>query len=94
MQLRRTLEAKMQEEGIDLWICPAATGAAPAGLETTGDPAMNLPWTHAGVPVLNLPAGRSSNGLPLGLQCAAAFGRDESLLAWGQYLSSSLDAGG
>ena len=94
LQLRRTLAAKMQEEGIDLWISPAATGAAPAGLETTGDPAMNLPWTHAGVPVLTLPAGRSSNGLPLGLQCAAAFGRDESLLAWGEHLSASLEAGG
>ena len=84
----------MAAEGIDLWACPAATGPAPRGLATTGDPSMNLPWTHAGVPVLSLPAGRSSNGLPLGLQCAAAFGRDESLLAWGEHLSASLEAGG
>ena len=94
LQLRRALAAKMQEEGIDLWICPAATGPAPAGLDTTGDPVMNLPWTHAGVPVLSLPAGQSSSGLPLGLQCAAAFGRDESLLAWGEHLSASLETRG
>lgn len=43
---------------------------------------MNLPWTHAGMPALTLPAGGAANGLPLGLQLVGAFGRDEQLLAW------------
>ena len=43
---------------------------------------MNLPWTHAGVPALTLPAGLAANGLPLGLQLTARFGADELLLAW------------
>ncbi|MBO0682446.1 MAG: amidase [Candidatus Dormibacteraeota bacterium] len=81
--LRSELCAAMAAEGIDLWACPAATGPAPRGIESTGDPIMNLPWTHAGMPALTLPAGQAANGLPLGLQLVAAPQADEYLLAWG-----------
>ena len=37
-QLRSQLQALMDERDIDLWICPAATGPAPAGLGATGTP--------------------------------------------------------
>lgn len=84
--LRGQIEEAMVREGIDVWISPAARGAAPKGIESTGDPIMNLPWTHAGLPALSLPAGRALNGLPLGLQCVAAFGKDEELLEWGREL--------
>jgi Asp-tRNA(Asn)/Glu-tRNA(Gln) amidotransferase A subunit family amidase len=86
--LRRQLEGLMNTAGIDLWGCPAATGPAPEGLRATGDPAMNLPWTHAGLPAITLPVGRAEAGLPLGLQLVAAFGRDEHLLGWAQQLSA------
>ncbi|HET8846020.1 MAG TPA: amidase, partial [Ktedonobacteraceae bacterium] len=76
------LETLMDSSSIDLWISPSATGPAPEGITTTGSPAMNLPWTHAGVPALTLPAGRAANGLPLGLQFAGRFQQDEYLLAW------------
>ena len=82
VMLRRELEDLMAGAGIDLWACPAARGPAPEGLHATGDPAMNLPWTHAGLPSITLPAGRAENGLPLGLQLVARFGADEALLAW------------
>lgn len=88
--LRSELEVLMDESGIDLWVSPATTGTAPEGIETTGDPAMNLPWTHAGLPALTLPAGRAPNGLPLGLQCASRFMRDEYLLAWAGELARAL----
>ena len=88
--LRREMEGQMEARGVHVWICPAATGTAPEGLEYTGDPCMNLPWTHAGLPALTLPAGKGENGLPLGLQCCAAFGRDEELLAWGEMLQGGL----
>jgi Asp-tRNA(Asn)/Glu-tRNA(Gln) amidotransferase A subunit family amidase len=46
---------------------------------------MNLPWTHAGMPVVSLPAG-TTDGLPLGVQVAAPRGADERLLEWAQAL--------
>ena len=85
--LRRALPHRMAEAGIDVWICPAATGPAPRGLDTTGSPTMSVPWTQAGLPALSLPAGtvaREPDGpaLPVGLQCVGRPGADEQLLAW------------
>lgn len=85
-RLRKELEAQMAEAGIDLWVCPAACGPAPAGIHATGDPNMSLPWTYAGMPAINLPAGYSENRLPLSLQFIAPFGDDEALLSWAQVL--------
>ena len=51
---------------------------------------MNLPWTHAGLPSLVIPAGFAANGLPLGLQLATAFGSDEELLVWGESIATAL----
>ncbi|MER2598391.1 MAG: amidase [Caldilineales bacterium] len=91
LTLRARLETAMDEAGIDAWICPAARGPAPLGLHATGDPAMNLPWTHAGLPVIGLPAGLAANGLPLGVQLVARFGADESLPAWAEVVLSPGD---
>lgn len=88
--LRVELEGLMDMLEIDLWVCPSATGAAPRGIETTGSPAMNMPWTHAGLPVLTLPAGSAEDGLPLGFQCVGRFMRDENLLAWASPLAQAL----
>lgn len=79
--LRSILAEAMDVAGIDLFACPATTSEAPYGLETTGSPLMNLPWTHAGLPAVSLPAGTGPRGLPLGLQLAGPFGRDEHLAA-------------
>lgn len=80
--LRAVLEALMQETGIDLWVSPATPGPAPEGLESTGSPLMNLPWTYAGLPAITVPAGLAANKLPLGLQCVGAAMADEQVLAW------------
>ena len=85
--VRAELEQSMDRAGIDLWICPAAPGPAPASLATTGNSAMNLPWTHAGMPAITVPAGRAHTGLPLGLQVVARFGGDERLLGWAEELA-------
>ena len=86
-EMRTALEQLLKEAGADLWISPAAPGPAPFGLTATGSPVMNLPWTFAGLPTVALPAGLSSDGLPLGLQLAACFGKDEELLAMACALS-------
>ncbi len=88
--LRAELEALMDVHGIDLWISPAAPGPPPAGIAATGDPVMNLPWTHAGMPTLALPAGRDAEGLPHGVQASARGDADEELLAWGPRLAEAL----
>lgn len=60
-------------------LSPAATGPPPAGLESTGDPANNAPWTALGVPAISVPL--AVQGPPLGLQITAAWGRDDALVA-------------
>ncbi len=89
-KLRTELTTLMAEEGISVWIAPAAPGPAPATLDSTGDPVMNLPWTHAGLPAINLPAGEADNGLPLGLQLVAGWQQDENLLAWAGQIEVAL----
>lgn len=60
-------------------VTPAAPGAAPEGLASTGDSVMNLPWTALGVPAISLPM--PTLGLPLGLQMVSESGSDSALLA-------------
>ncbi|MEZ4558243.1 MAG: hypothetical protein R2851_10445 [Caldilineaceae bacterium] len=84
-RVRDQLQAQMADAGIDLWICPPAPGPRPEGIHATGDPNMNLPWTHAGMPAVTIPAGRR-DGSSLGLQLVAPFGQDELLLAYAAML--------
>jgi Asp-tRNA(Asn)/Glu-tRNA(Gln) amidotransferase A subunit family amidase len=70
----------MDRHGLDGFIAPSATGPAPRGLESTGDPVMCLPWTHAGVPAISLPWFPEPDALPLGLQVVGSHGGDHALL--------------
>ncbi|MCO5195912.1 MAG: amidase [Anaerolineae bacterium] len=90
--LRNGLHLAMDTHGIDLWIAPAAPGTAPKGLASTGNPIMNLPWTYAGLPTVNVPCGWHA-GLPLGLQLIGRFNSDETLLAWAQNAEAVLQSG-
>ncbi len=83
LRLRQTLTETMEHWEIDFWLSPAAPGPAPRGLDSTGDPIMSLPWTHAGLPTLTIPAGCGDSGFPIGLQIAAGWWNDEELLDWG-----------
>ena len=87
--VRARIHEAMDASGVDVWVCPAAAGPAPEGLESTGDPSMQLPWTHAGLPVVTLPWRTADNGLPLGLQLVARFMDDERLLEWAARLEGS-----
>jgi Asp-tRNA(Asn)/Glu-tRNA(Gln) amidotransferase A subunit family amidase len=73
-------------------LTPAATGPAPFGLSTTGDPAMNAPWTALGTPAISIPM-PVGNGLPLGLQMTADLGQDSRLLRAAIQLQSRFKAG-
>jgi len=83
-ELRAAVLNTMQAHHIDLWVTPSAPGPAPQGLESTGNPVMNLPWTNIGLPTLTVPTGTAADGLPLGTQLVAPWWSDENLLFWGQ----------
>ncbi len=59
-------------------LSPAATGPAPLGLASTGDPVLNAPWTALGGPAIALPMPVA--GPPLGLQLSGAPGDDARLI--------------
>jgi Asp-tRNA(Asn)/Glu-tRNA(Gln) amidotransferase A subunit family amidase len=64
----------------DVMLTPSTPGAAPRGLEATGDPAFNRLWTLLGTPCVNVPGLFDSEGLPLGIQIVGRFGRDKATL--------------
>jgi amidase len=66
---------------VDVLVTPAALGAAPRGLESTGDPVMNGVWTALGTPAISIPMPVAEGELPLGLQMIAPRGADARLLA-------------
>lgn len=60
---------------------PAALGPAPQGLESSGDPRCNAPFTALGAPAVSIPMPTPASQLPMGLQLAAAPGHDGLVLA-------------
>ena len=64
----------------DAWLMPSAPGAAPRGLESTGDPIFSLTNSLLHQPAINLPVYRNKNRMPLGLQLIGARHQDEKLL--------------
>lgn len=85
-EFRNQITKVMNENQIDVWICPPAIGPAPKGLESTGDPAMCLPWTQIGFPAINIPTTKNEDNLPLGLQLVGELNSDEMLLAWAEQI--------
>ncbi len=71
----RALEAEF-----DACLTLAAPGAAPVGLNWTGDAAFVVPGSMLGVPAISLPV-LEDDGLPLGLQLLGFADADASLFA-------------
>lgn len=70
----------------DAIVTPAAPGPAPAGLDSTGNPAFNGLWTFCGVPAVTLPLLQSAAGLPIGVQLVGRHGDDGRLLRTARWL--------
>lgn len=73
----------------DLIVTPAALGAAPAGLASSGDSLLNRNWSLLGVPTLSLPNGADPRGLPLAIQLAGSHGADAALLGWARWIEAA-----
>ncbi|MEV4559878.1 amidase [Kitasatospora sp. NPDC049285] len=86
---RHRLTGTMSDHHLDLFATPAAPGPAPLGLDSTGSPALSLPWSHAGFPALTLPT--TLTPLPLGLQLIAHPHADEALLHTAAHLQHMAD---
>ncbi len=65
-QFRRDMVAMVKQ--VDAVMTPSAPSPAPAGLESTGDPAFQQPWTSSGLPSIAVPSGLDGAGLPLSVQ--------------------------
>jgi Asp-tRNA(Asn)/Glu-tRNA(Gln) amidotransferase A subunit family amidase len=64
----------------DATVTLAATGAAPVGLGSTGNPIMNVSASMLGTPALSLPV-LEDESLPLGLQLIGGVNQDAALFA-------------
>ncbi|MGI9521524.1 MAG: amidase [Hyphomicrobiaceae bacterium] len=74
----------------DVILTPVVDGAAPAGMEATGDPVFNTPWTALHVPAVSIPVFADKAGMPIGLQVVGGHRRDSTTLAAAKAISQSL----
>lgn len=58
----------------------AAPGPAPAGRAATGNPVLSRPWQALGMVAVTVPGGRTSAGLPLGIQVLGHPGHEGTVL--------------
>ncbi|MEO0760082.1 MAG: amidase [Cyanobacteria bacterium J06648_16] len=69
----------------DVILTPVTSGPAPMGREQTGSPLFCSLWSLCGLPALNIPAGKTANGLPLGCQLVDQRNHDRQLFQIAQY---------
>ena len=81
------------EQRYDAILTPAATGAAPKGLSSTGDPVFCTLWTLCGMPAISLPLLQTANGLPLGVQLVGPRAGDVRLLRTARWLAARVAGG-
>jgi Asp-tRNA(Asn)/Glu-tRNA(Gln) amidotransferase A subunit family amidase len=87
-QMARERFAALMER-CDGLVSVTAPGAAPVGLETTGDPIFVVPGSFLGGPVVTLPVLTSAN-LPLGMQLLGAPQADETLFAHAAWIEGKV----
>ena len=76
----------------DAILTPSAAGAAPQGLDSTGNPAFCTLWTLLGTPAVTLPLLQNESGMPIGVQLVGRRGDDSRLLRTAAWLTKTLEA--
>lgn len=75
----------------DAIITPSTLGPAPKGLDSTGDPVMNMLWSYTGMPAISLPLMQTEAGMPLGVQLVGPRHDDARLLRTANWLLQNFD---
>lgn len=94
-RIRREADQLFSDAGVDILVTPTSPIPAPAFADVMQDPqslrAKELvllrntrPFNVWGTPAISLPCGTTKTGLPIGIQLAAAPGKDDFLLAFAQ----------
>lgn len=70
LEHQRAWRARIGEmfDGLDALIMPATDTTAPATLATTDNNRNQAPWSYLGVPVVSIPCGLASDGMPAAIQ--------------------------
>ena len=92
-EMRRDLRRELLKvvNRFDVVVTPSVPAPAP-DTTTTGDPACQWPWTTVGFPAISIPSGLSTDGMPLGVQLAAAPLQEETLFSVARWCEPILDA--
>ena len=90
VQRRFRREAAVILQHYDAILVPSTNFTAPAGLDSTGDPVFNNPWSMSGNPVVGLPSGLSGQGLPMAVQLVGAAFAEGHLLALARWCEKEL----
>jgi amidase len=77
----------------DALLVPAADGAAPVGIASTGNARFQGFWTLLHLPAITLPTHTAPNGLPVGIQLIGHRHRDRELLGIAQWVSEHWTTG-
>lgn len=77
---------------VDLVMTPATPAPAPRGLESTGDPVFQQPWTSSGLPSVVVPSGLAESGLPLAVQFGGLPLAEGALLGAARWCENALGA--
>ncbi len=80
-QLKFRREIRSVFSDVDCLLTPATPAPAPEGLESTGDPSFNSPWSYCGHPTVVLPVSESDQGLPAAVQLTGRPYDEAGLLA-------------
>ena len=94
--MRAVLAAGLDEilSRCDAILTPAALGAAPQGLGSTGDSIFNGLFTFTGHPAVTLPLLLDCDGAPMGVQLVGRRGDDARLLRAARWLEARFAGGG
>ena len=74
----------------DAILTPSASGEAPKGLKSTGNPIFCTIWTFCGMPCITLPLLQGKNGLPIGVQLVSSLFDDERLFRNASWLTNKI----